>query len=154
MAMCFTGEQPPLTILMEVKLDSPKSGCGANDQLSRYLNIASDLGNLTPSVSQGGASFVIYLTPRDSTSEVEESLRVCGDSTTNRKRLLRLQWQDMIRAIDLKGSEADSIASNILSDVQRFLKRRGLDYFNGVTEIDGMADLLPSDGCFYGASKA
>ena len=149
----FRGKQRTLVVFVEVKLDSPKSGRGKKDQLARYLQIADDLPNVTPRLPQDSVSLVIYLTPRESADEVAESLQVYGDTAETRKRLLRVQWQDMNDAIDESIRSFEGTNRMILSDVRRFLKGRGLEYFNGFGAVPGLFDLRELDGPFYNQVK-
>ena len=57
----FTGgNNPPLTLLIEVKLNSGKSGTGENDQLVNLQLLHDSL--LLPDARGNGLRFVVYLT--------------------------------------------------------------------------------------------
>jgi hypothetical protein len=141
-------------ILVEVKLWSPKSGHGENDQLMRYLCIADDLHNLEPTVPADSTAVVMYLTPRDSTAEVRESLCIYGDSDSSRRRLFRLQWQDCVDAAEQCIPRETDQNRVIVSDVMGFLRQRGLEYFNGFCLVNGLEQLEASHGPFYTEGRA
>jgi hypothetical protein len=151
LALCLTGGvQQPLVILIEVKLWSPKSGEGEHDQLKRYLQIADEVNRLTPAVPSDALVLVVYLTPRDASREIQESLQEYGDTPESRRRLFRLQWQDMIDAIG-DALELESEHSRlILSDVRDFLRAQGLEYFHGFRKSVGIESLKKHGGSFYG----
>lgn len=59
----FTGPTVrPLIVLVEVKLNSSKSGVGENDQLARYLALLDDPAALPDWQSQEDRRYLIYLT--------------------------------------------------------------------------------------------
>lgn len=150
LAMCFTGGgQKPLVVLVEVKLWAPKSGHGKHDQLKRYLQIANVIEDLRAPIPPNSRVVVVYLTPRESFTEIEASLRAYGDSEESRRRLFRLQWQDVIEVIDESLPMEPLLSQTILADVRDFLRVRRLEYFSGFglpTEIEG---LRVGVGSFY-----
>ena len=150
LAICFTGgKQEPLVLLVEVKLWSPKSGYGEHDQLMRYLRIADFIDLLKPAAPPNATAVVLYLTPRDSLIEVQDSLEQAGDTDRNRRRLFRLQWQDMIEAIDAIFLSESLFNQQILADVRDFLRVRQLEYFRGFRTPVDVSQLEAGCGSFY-----
>lgn len=150
LAMCFTGGgQKPLVVLVEVKLWAPKSGHGEHDQLKRYLQIADTIEDLRPPVPANARVVVVYLTPRESLTEIEASLRAYGDSDESRRRLFRLQWKDVIEVIDDSLSLEPPLSQKILSDVRDFLRVRRLEYFSGFGLPPAIRRLHVGVGSFY-----
>ena len=90
---------------------------------------------------------MVYLTAVDSRSDVIESLAEYGDTPESRKRLYRLQWQDLIRAIDRTQARSETEAL-ILRDVRAFLHKRGLEYFSGMDAATDLPTVLAADGDF------
>ncbi len=150
LAMCFTGgDQTPLVVLVEIKLWSAKSGQGQHDQLMRYLRIADSIDRLTPSVPSNATVVVTYLTPREASNEVQDSLIEYGDTDINRRRIFRLQWQDMIVAITEVISNESRTSQLILNDVRDFLRVRRLEYFRGFSLPAGIESVRDECGSFY-----
>lgn len=150
LAMCFTGgNQEPLVLLVEVKLWSAKSGDGEHDQLMRYLRIADSIELLQPAIPPNAAVVVLYMTPREALNEVRESLEQAGDTDQNRRRLFRLQWQDMIEAIDAILLNESQFNQRILADVRDFLRVRQLEYFRGFRTTMAVNELQVGCGLFY-----
>jgi hypothetical protein len=134
--LCFRSEeQVPLVIILEAKLYAGKTGSGERDQLVRYLQMVNDLPGLQLGLPANCPCFLVYLTPRDSSSEVEESLRLAGNLDKDRNRLFLLRWQDVSDVARRVVHQADEPAKTILNDVTRFLRRRSLEYFDGFTEV-------------------
>ena len=149
MAVCFTGGgQPPLVLLVEVKLWSLKHGEGDQDQLKRYLDIADDLAHL-PEMPESAVAIVVYLTPRESFSEVMESLRIYGDTPGNQARIFRLHWSSVTECIGEALNGASGLDRLILSDVRSFLQAQGLERFSGFKTVSGLPGLPSGDGGFY-----
>jgi len=150
LAICFTGSgQAPLVVLVEVKLWSPKSGHGEHDQLMRYLRIADSIDHLMPPVPPNATVVVVYLTPREASSEVQDSLSVYGDTASSRRRLFRLQWQDVIEAISEVIPGESGIGRLLLNDVREFLRKRGLEYFRGFGLPTAIDSLCEKCGSFF-----
>ena len=147
--LLFTGgPQPPLVVLVEVKLWSDKSGTGEQDQLVRYLGVLADLGKVVPGVPTEACRYLVYLTPRESLGEVEDSLASSEDPDRERGRLFRFRWQDIVVAAGDALASAPEPAKTILGDVARFLRVLGLDYFGGFKRT--ALPTLPDDlGSFY-----
>jgi len=151
--LAFTGPtQEPFLLVIECKLWAEKSGTGEFDQLGRYLSLAADLAGISPALVRDefvDAFFaVLYLTPRESRNEVEETALL--RSVSERALLFRAQWQDLIECHSKAESdvETDSISRLILGDVAVFLRRRGLEYFRGFRCC--ALDALPDEcGRFY-----
>lgn len=152
LAICFTGgSQRPLVILTEIKLWSAKSGFGEHDQLMRYLRIADSIHLLLPAVPKNPKTVVLYLTPRAAADEVKESLIQYGDSDENRRRLFRVQWQDVIEAIGNSIDQESEATRMILNDVREFLRVRQLEYFRGFRSAPQI-ERLRRVGSFYRSS--
>ena len=155
LAMSFSGGcQTPLVVLVEVKLWSPKSGQGKHDQLMRYLQIADSLDRLTPAMPANAKVVVVYLTPRESSNEVLDSLSEYGDSDQSRHRLFRLQWQDMVEAIEDALLKELELSQLILRDVRDFLLVRRLGYFKGFRLPKGVECLREVCGAFLARKGA
>lgn len=137
--LCFSRpDVKPLLVLIEVKLWATKSGTGERDQLVRYLRILDSLGEV--GFPENGRTFLVYLTPKDSTEELEESASLLENQEKDRGRIFSLQWQDVLLAA--KECEPDSIepAKTILADVTSFLRRLGLEYFDGFSIVEELSD--------------
>lgn len=136
-----------VVILIEAKLSATKSTIGEHDQLARYLRILDSIEGLRPPLSANSLRLAIYLTATDSRTEIIDSLHQYGDTEHARQRLFHLQWQDLIRAIDLTtpASELDAI---ILNDVRRFLRARDLEYFSGMESAATIPSAHEADGDF------
>lgn len=145
--LCFSGgQQPPLIVLIEVKLDSGKSGTGVNDQLKRYLELLDDPAILGAfPTTRRELRCLVYLTRAFSKLEIEESVelsRIAGIEDA-KDRLFGLQWQDVLE------SAATEAGHNLLLDeVALFLKIRGFEAFRGF-RTPPLA-LKPVSGTFYG----
>lgn len=127
----YGGQARSVVVLVEAKLNATKSGTGDNDQLARYLRLLDSLDVLKPALPLDAITAAVYLTATDSQSEVIESLKQYGDSDHSRRRLYRLQWQDLIGAID-QAQPRSSLERLVLSDVRAFLRARDLEYFSGM----------------------
>lgn len=131
----------PITLVIEVKLRSGKSGDG-EDQLVRYLRILEELeefpGLDLPDDSLGA---LVYLTPRESLTEVLESLKLSPNPDRDRSKIFRLQWQDLILACDESLRTGEDQIDMILRDVREFLRRRGLEYFAGFRRLAPFPEL-------------
>jgi hypothetical protein len=141
------GDQSPLIIVVEVKLDSGKSGTGENDQLKRYLQLLDDRQALSLLFPESSHRYLIYLTRVFSKLEIEDSIRVSvsagiGDA---RDRIFGLQWQDV-----LESSSAHAAGEPLLDEVAQFLKVRRFEAFRGFRVP--LADLRQISGTFYGIS--
>jgi hypothetical protein len=145
MLLEFNGlDVPPVLIMVEVKLWAGKSGSGERDQLWRYLQLLDRISQKTSACF----SALVYLTPRDSLVEIEESLSHVANPQQYANRLFRLQWQDVQAVARTSIGDARGSDQIILHDVGRFLKRRGLEYFSGFTQFEPMPD-LEGDGRYY-----
>lgn len=155
LALVFRGEAPrPLVALVEVKLWAEKSGHGECDQLMRYLKIADNVSRLSVPLPVDADVIVIYLTPRESSAEVEASLDEYGDDERSRRRLFHLQWQDLVDAIDEALPQENDFNSTILNDVREFLRLRGLEYFAGFRRPPDLADFHAAAACFYSTTDS
>jgi len=152
MLLCFRKEgSRPIVVLVEVKLWSEKSGVGKDDQLARYLRILNDLSALNPNLPRDPIAALVYLTPRESLEEILSTLASCGGEPVNGRLLFRLQWQDVLVAANRALSGADRLSELILHNVSLFLRRRGLEYFNGFAEEPDLPTLGTEEGFFYGS---
>ena len=152
LALCFTGSNlRPLVVVVEVKLNSEKSGSGDEDQLVKYLGILSDLSALHVDVPMPVNPFaaLVYLTPRESLREIESSLASSRATLADRQRLFRVQWQDLLAVARRAASGADGQSKTILRDVSLFLQKRGLEYFSGFAEVPALPIFDSNDGAFY-----
>ncbi len=144
----FYGNQPrSVVILIEAKLYAAKSSTGEHDQLAKYLRILNSLQDLRPPLPSDALALAVYLTATDSRSEIIESLNQYGDCDQARQRLFHLQWQDVIRAIDMT-MPASELDAQILGDVRRFLHKRNLEYFSGMESASAIPFVLEIDGEF------
>lgn|SRR5579862_958469 len=146
--LCFSGgAQSPLLIVVEVKLDSGKSGTGEDDQLKRYLQLLDDPYALRSQFPESNHRYLIYLTRTFSKLELEDSIRVSLSAGISdaRDRMFGLQWQDV-----LESSSAKSAGEPLLDEVAQFLKIRGFEAFQGFRLPP--ADLKHTSGTFYGTS--
>jgi hypothetical protein len=89
----------------------------------------------------------MYLTPRESFSEIVETTSLYGDEAN--ELLFRVQWQDVILAAEESLYECDSFSRLILSDVTQFLRRRELEYFKGFSIDSSLPLLAETDAVFY-----
>ena len=141
------GTEAPLVIIIEVKLNSGKSGAGSNDQLKRYLELLGDRDGI-PRVSKHETDqrYVVYLTRQFAKMELEESVRL---SIAEGKKgavgqLYGLQWQDVLEC-----AEATGDAHSLLGEVAEFLRRREFGAFAGINSPVPCLD--SASGTFYGA---
>lgn len=139
-------DTPGLTIVVEAKLFAGKSGTGEDDQLARYLTMRPRAPN--------GVALLVYLTPRDSLAEINESLASRPDLEQHRWRMFRLQWQHILLAADQGARGEHGLHAVILSDVAAFLRRRGLMFFDGFRYYESLGELAPGDGAFYRSENA
>ena len=130
--LCFTGAgMRSLVVLIEAKLWSEKSGKGEFDQIARYIQLLEQPDTLRPRLPQDFTWVLVYLTPHESLTELDESVAVCKNPAQARERIFRLQWQDVIIAARQALPSASGNAHLILSDIISFLSKRGLEYFFG-----------------------
>ena len=79
----------------------------------------------------------MYLTPRDSTGEIEDSLKHAADPNRERRRMYRLQWKDILVSAERSVDETEPTRT-ILRHIALFLKRRGLEYFIGFRHLSDL----------------
>ncbi len=128
----------PLTVLIEVKLNSGKSGIGSNDQLVRYLELLRDREQI-PEWNFEDHRVVVYLTRSFALNEMNASLALAPDDVSN---LFGLEWRDV-----LETAQAFSAKDQLLQEVYQFLRGRGFEAFHGFRKAS-----LPSPmpgGTFY-----
>jgi hypothetical protein len=148
--LCFSGgPHVPLILLVESKLWSGKSGIGEWDQLVRYMRILDDLAALRLNLPTKACRFLVYLTPRDSLAEVEESFPRLAKATRERQRVFCLRWQDFVKVGKETAYRLSEPARTILSDVTSYLQKLALEYFDGFKKCDWLPDIVPSTGAFY-----
>jgi hypothetical protein len=138
LVLCFSGNGlRPLVLLTEVKLWSGKSGIGDDDQLVKYSKILNDLRrlNTNETLPDRPLTALLYLTPRESIEEIRDTLALLGTKCADFLGVFRAQWQDLLAVVTRATPMADGMSRTILQDVQRFLRRRGLEYFQGFKEI-------------------
>jgi hypothetical protein len=147
LVLCFSGgDQSPVIIVVEVKLDSGKSSTGENDQLKRYLELLDDRDALRLLLPDSNDRYLVYLTRTFSKLEIEDSVRVSVDAgiCDAGDRIFGLQWQDV-----LESSSANSSDNPLLDEVAQFLKVRGFEAFGGFRSPPATFKQL--SGAFYGA---
>jgi len=152
LVLCFSGSGlRPLVVLTEVKLWSGKSGGGEHDQLVKYVKILSDLRHLktNETIPDSPLTALLYLTPRESIGEIQDSLVLLETKPTDFLGVFRVQWQDLLAVATSATPSAEGMSRTILQDVQRFLRRRGLEYFQGFKEIPFLPALDLREGAFY-----
>ncbi len=116
-----------LTIIVEVKFHAEQSG----DQLARYMELVTGPRDKTD------YACLIYLTPRESLKEINDTIGSHPHLEALRDRMFRLQWQDVL---DIAADAAMSHGNErfpcdmILRDVAEFLKKRGLERFKGMRD--------------------
>jgi hypothetical protein len=138
---------PTLVVLVEAKLWAAKSGTGDYDQLVRYLRILDDPAGL--GLCPGAVGYLVYLTPRESLAEVQDSAALLACPAGGRGRLFRLRWQDVAAAAAESSAGASEPARTILTDVKRFLQGLGLEYFDGFHATGSLPALGAGEGHFY-----
>jgi hypothetical protein len=146
----FSGKSKrSLVLLVEAKLWAEKSGHGEWDQLVRYAGILNDLKSLKLGLPREAYCFLVYLTPRDSLDEIEESARRLPENSPDRARLFRLRWQDIAAVAGETAYTAFEPARTVLADVSAFLRRRSLQYFTGFSTNDANFSFELGAGHFY-----
>ncbi len=123
-------------VIIEVKLWSLKSSHGKDDQLFRYYNlISSKEFKKRMSGKRSYANLgVIYLTPRSSWQEIQESL----DLHDKDFPLFNLRWQDLYTVLE-SGHGIDDSFAMIQKKLTQYIFKVGLTPFDGFTteiEID------------------
>jgi hypothetical protein len=152
LVLCFSGNGlRPLVLLTEVKLWSGKSGNGEDDQLVKYAKILCDLRHLktNETLPDGPLTALLYLTPRESIGEIQDTLSLLETKPTDFLGVFRVQWQDLLAVATRATPSAEGMARAILQDIQRFLRRRGLEYFQGFKEEPHFPALDSRDCAFY-----
>ena len=130
----------PITLLIEVKLNSGKSGTGESDQLSRYLNLLHDPRFATEWPSAIDRRFVVYLTKSFSAQELQASCSAAR-SLHAPARIFGLEWVELAEI-----AQNEQQHSELLREVAKFLKRRGFERFHGFASVDFVSS---TDGRFY-----
>jgi hypothetical protein len=150
----FSGsDHPALIVIVEVKLWSGKSGLEEWDQLARYVRLLDDLKSIGLHVSNADYRFLVYLTPRDSLAEIDESLATLSDEGHFRQRVYRVQWQDLLEVAGEVSCTCGGTAAIILADIAKCLKQRNLEYFDGFRSAP-LLNIGTEDGRFYQASDS
>jgi hypothetical protein len=133
----------PLVLLIEVKLNSTKSGVGDDDQLAKYLALLDD-GSMLPDWKCGeDHRYLIYLTQTFAKLELEASVLASGRPNAAR-RMFGLEWRDVLEV-----SSSEAHGGFLLLEVAKFLKGRGFEAFRGMRQpaLPGIA----FSGGFYGS---
>ena len=141
------GTQAPLIVIVEVKLNSGKSGAGDDDQLKRYLELLDDRAAFFPaSKEETGQRYLVYLTRNFSKMEIEESVELSADAGKKdaAERLYGLQWQDVLEC-----AEANGDPRSLLEEVAEFLRGRGFEAFGGFKSR--APSFESASGAFYGS---
>jgi hypothetical protein len=149
--LVFNGPAP-LVVLVEAKLWSEKSGTGERDQLVRYLRILEGLNAIDVHVPAQASRYLVYLTPRDSQRELDDSATHLDNPIRDRPRLFRLQWQDVLEAAEATSPHSPEPARTILADTACFLRALGLVHFRGMSCLDKLPALGNGFGAFYTAA--
>jgi hypothetical protein len=145
LVLVFTHEGlRPIVVCIEAKLRSGKSGTDDRDQLARYLQACDSLEGFRPEIPANSASIVVYLTEHDSRNELLDSLKAYGDSFIARRRLYRVEWQDIQKAAEEAQASLEGVCEQIARDIAGFLRVRDLTHFRGMTPPP--VDLMPFDG--------
>jgi hypothetical protein len=142
----FSGDgQPSLILIVEVKLNSSKSGTGANDQLKRYLDLLDDQTVLPVWSEKKDHRCLVYLTRAFARLEIEESVRLSLESGKEdaAERIFGLQWQDVLETAIVNAGQ-----SELLRELAIFLRVRDFEAFRGFRKFP--VPLEPISGRFYG----
>jgi len=114
-----------LLLIIEVKLFSPKSGEGEEDQLTRYFDLLRDLNSKASAGTDSCHIGLIYLTHRYALDELQTSVGLISDYP-GIPPMFTLQWQDLLEA-----SRAYAYCEPLLGEVTKFLSERGYEAFRG-----------------------
>jgi hypothetical protein len=126
----FTGNAiRPLIVLIEIKLNSTKSGVGDNDRLAKYLALLDDAMTLPDWKCGEDYRFLIYLTQTFAKLELEASVLASGRRDAVR-RMFGLEWRDV-----LETSASEANGGFLLLEVAEFLKGRGFEAFGGMRQL-------------------
>lgn len=141
------GAQAPLIVIVEVKLNSGKSGGGDDDQLKRYLELLDNRATFLTSLKvDTDQRYLVYLTRNFAKMEIEESvnLAVNAGKMDAAEKLYGLQWQDVLEC-----AEANGEPRSLLEEIAEFLRIRGFEAFGGFKYQ--APSLRPTSGAFYGS---
>jgi hypothetical protein len=136
-----------LIVIVEVRLNSGKSGAGDDDQLKRYLELLDNRAVFFPAWKlETSQRYLVYLTRNFSKMEMEESVELSVDAGKKdaAERLYGLQWQDV-----LERAEASGDPRSLLVEIAEFLRRRGFEAFGGFKSR--APSLESASGAFYGS---
>jgi hypothetical protein len=140
----FTGQNVfPLLLVVEVKLNSTKSGIGTDDQLAKYLALLDNPAALPAWTCARDLRYVIYLTRAFAKLELEESVLASGKPDAER-RIFGLEWRDVLETAQLEASSEE-----LLAEVAQFLKGRGFEAFRGFRTSQSLS--VEPIGGFYGS---
>jgi hypothetical protein len=131
-----------LLLIVEVKLNSYKSGSGSNDQLRRYYDLLQDKAALGSLLADDPITALVYLTERYSADELRDSVE-CSKQVLASRRMFSLQWQDVLEAAEERGP----FEGSLLWEVLQFLKGRGFERFRGFPQSSANFEML--SGHFY-----
>ncbi len=123
--------RPLLTIVVEVKFHAEQSG----DQLARYMELVTK----PPNGIRPEYVCLIYLTPRESLNEINETIKSDQRLKQFRDKMFRLQWQDVLEVAAAKKHGGNCfLYDTILTDVATLLRKRGLEHFKGMQHIEDL----------------
>ncbi len=126
MLVHFTGNTvPPLMVLIEVKLNSGKSGFGERDQLARYLSLLDDPRCVPEWSCDVHRRVLLYLTRSFAADDLNESV-TASKVVDARGRMFGLEWNDILEV-----ANAQRLGDDLLGEVADFLMRRGFEKFAG-----------------------
>ena len=109
-------------IVVEVKYHASESG----NQLCRYMREL---------VIPDENAYLVYLTPRETLQELNDTIARCPHLDNHRRKIFRLQWQDVQDVAEKNLAVQGELNRTILSDISIFLEGRNLKHFNGMQEL-------------------
>jgi len=120
-------DSPTFLLLIEIKLNSGKSGLGERDQLAKYLRLLRDDASLADSSVPIESRFLVYLTRSFAADEIRESMTASGLRSAS---MFGLEWNDILDA-----AYQSRLHDPLLAEVAEFLARRGLQRFSGMKPV-------------------
>ena len=156
-----SSDSSPFLVLIEVKLNSGKSGVGEYDQLAKYFRLLQDEAELAQFQISTSHRYLVYLTRNFASEELRASLLAAGSPST---RMFGVEWNDVLQA-----AHSERSSNHLLGEIADFLERRGMQRFSGMNASwSGMTvsgafyrdqyfhhgdvpEMSGSKGSFYGA---
>jgi hypothetical protein len=138
-----------LVMIVEVKLDSTKSGKEDADQLKRYFDLLhSEVEEeLNGWLADKPEIALVYLTKHYSGAELRKSIssESSGPSSLalRQKRMFALRWQDVLEAARQRQDEETSKV-DLLDELTKFFEWRGLERFNGFDQLPAESKRKPN----------